>query len=360
MTQHASSPVHRSARAAHLDTLRALACIALVSYHVVGHTSRTGMELNADHWLVLFNDTFVDMRMPLFSFLSGCVFLSLEQLTRSPGQLLLSKARRLLVPMLSVGLLFWSANMLIGQQQPHVLSLFVLPYAHFWFLQATFLIMVCFLLLYAILPVRSTTLALGLLGVGMLVWVAGLHPPVNVFSVIQAAYLMPFFMLGYLCAHSTLLPRLRAVLSPLTAITVLLILVGFGHALATSHMEMASLVDRRAVTIGIGMLFCVSLLVIAPRHPALAQLGGYSYTIYLFHVFFTAGSFEILGQIAPATPDAAVWVVGLVLGLAGPIILHRVLMQNDLLAALFLGLKLNPRSIQRTPAVAQTGAEQRA
>lgn len=360
MTQHASSsPTNSSPRAEHLDTLRAIACLALVSYHVVGNTPHKGMELSVEHWLVQFNGTFIDMRMPLFSFLSGCVFLSLERLTRSPAQLLLSKMRRLLVPMLSVGVLFWAANMMMGQGQPPVLSLLVLPYAHFWFLQATFVIMICFLLLYAVLPMRSTTLAIVLMGLGALAWVAGPRPPVNVFSIVQAAYLLPFFMLGYLCAHSTLLPRLRAVLTPTTALAVLVILIGFGHALANGDMHFSSPLDRRTATIVIGMLFCVSLLVLAPRHPALARIGGYSYTIYLFHVFFTAGSFKLLSKLTPAAPEALVWSAGLAVGLVGPIVVHHVLMRSDLLAALFLGLRLN-KAAPRLPAVARNGAAQRA
>lgn len=359
MMQQLQPKAHGTARAEHLDTLRAIACIALVSYHVVGSAPGNGMELPSDHWLAQFNRTFIDMRMPLFSFLSGCVFLSLERLNRSPGQLLLSKARRLLVPMLSVGLLFWTANMLMGQDQPPVLNLLVLPYAHFWFLQATFIIISCFLLLYALLPLRSTVLATGLMVLGALLWVAGPRPSLNVFAVIQAAYLMPFFMAGYLCAHSNVLPRLRATSTPLTALALLLILVGFGHALATGYIELSSALDRRAVTIGIGILFCVSVLRLAPRHPALAQLGRYSYTVYLFHVFFTAGSFKTLTQIVPTLPDALFWGAGLALGLAGPIVLHHILMRYDLLATLFLGLKFT-RPARPVATVARTGAAQRA
>lgn len=359
MAQHPPSFAKPTDRAAHLETLRALACIALVSYHVTGATPRTGMELPLDHWLAQLNGTFIDMRMPLFSFLSGCVFISLERLTRSPAQMLLSKTRRLLVPMFSVGLLFWTANMMMGRAHPPVLDLLFLPYAHFWFLQATFLIMVCFLLLYAVLPGRSTVLAAALMVFGALAWLIGPRPPTNVFSVIQAAYLMPFFMLGYLCTHSRLLTRLQTVVSPMAALALLIALIGLGYALAAGYINIADQVDRRALTLIIGATFCLSLLILSPRNAVLARFGSYSYTIYLFHVFFTAGSFEVLGALMPHSPDVLVWIVGIGAGILGPIALHQALMRQTLLSALFLGLKLTGLP-HRQPAVAHSSAAQRA
>jgi fucose 4-O-acetylase-like acetyltransferase len=348
-----------TARSAHIDTLRAIACLALVSYHVVGNAPRNGMELAADHWLAVFNSTFIDMRMPLFSFLSGCVFLSLERLTRSPGQLLLSKTRRLLLPMLTVGLLFWLANTVMGRPQPALLSIAVLPYAHFWFLQATFLIMASFLFLYAVLPVRSVNLAAGLMVLGALAWVLGPRPSVNTFSVIQAAYLMPFFMLGYIAAHGTLLDRLRSLITPALALAALVPLIALGYLLAAGHIHLVGGADRRALTLVIGAMFCLCVLLLSPQHPLLARLGGYSYTIYLFHVFFTAGSFEALQALAPGLPSAFVWGAGLSVGLVGPVCLHLALARTPLLSTLFLGSRLPPTARGR-PSVAHSGAAQRA
>lgn len=340
-----------------LDTLRAIACIALVSYHVVGNTPASGMELPPKHWLVQLNGTFIDMRMPLFSFLSGCVFVSLEALTRHPGQMVRAKMRRLLLPMLSVGLLFWLAGTAMGQAQPPLASLLYMPYVHFWFLQATFVIMASFLLLHAVLPLRSTALALGLMGLGALIWISGLRATPNFFSINQVAYLMPFFMLGYLCAHGGLLPRLKAYVPPALAGAVLLAVIALGYVLAVAHVQMPSEALRHALTVAIGATFCLSLLILAPRHPALAWLGGHSYTIYLFHVFFTAGSFEALRAIAPDTPDALIWMAGLAMGLVGPVVLHHALLRSRVLSTLFLGLRLRVPTLRP---VAQTPAAQRA
>ena len=62
------------ARRDEVDTIRAIACIALVSYHAVGGSPAAGMELDSTHWLAMMNAALIDLRMPLFSFVSGYVF----------------------------------------------------------------------------------------------------------------------------------------------------------------------------------------------------------------------------------------------------------------------------------------------
>ena len=94
------------ARQTDIDTLRALACIALVSFHVVGYTPQSGMELPAGHPLHLLQAGLTPLRMPLFIFLSGVVFCTGVDRFEAVPQRLLSKARRLLLPLGCVGSLF--------------------------------------------------------------------------------------------------------------------------------------------------------------------------------------------------------------------------------------------------------------
>lgn len=347
-------------RDASLETLRAIACLALVSYHVVGASPSVGMELPEHHWLTLLNGTFIDMRMPLFSFLSGCVFISLEQMTRGTRPMLVSKTRRLLLPMVTVGALFWAARAAMGMDQLPLAHLLILPHAHFWFLQATFLIMGCFLLLNWLWPGQSTALAAGLMTGGALLWLFAPRPPVNLFSMVQAAYLMPFFMLGYLCAHGGLRAGLRARVSPGMAAVALMGLAGLGYALVSGQITAGP--ARGVLTLAIGITFCLSLLALAPRHAGLARLGGYSYTIYLFHVFFTAGSREAVLAYAPQTPDLMIWSAGMLAGIAGPVLLHHGLSRVPWLSGLFLGTRivLPRRPTTPAPGVAQTARAQRA
>ncbi|WP_157822193.1 acyltransferase family protein [Shewanella sp. Actino-trap-3] len=56
-----------------IDTLRGIACILLVSYHVIGSTPMQGMKISTG-LLREINDLFVYIRMPLFAFISGVLY----------------------------------------------------------------------------------------------------------------------------------------------------------------------------------------------------------------------------------------------------------------------------------------------
>ena len=353
--RHTRAPV-TTPRDCEIDTLRAVACIALVSFHVVGVSPASGMELPRDHALHLLNATFVDMRMPLFSFLSGLVFVSMAHSPRPPQAMIAAKMRRLLLPMLTVGALFWLARDLAGQAQQPLASIVVLPFAHFWFLQATFLIMAVFILFCAVRPGYAVQIALGLMGLSAALWLAGPRPPINLFSVINAFYLMPFFMLGYVCAHGGVrdhMRRNRAALRPLAGM-VLAGLVLIGAAVSTGAIN-APPPMRRALGLAVGISFCLALLAFAPRHAAFARLAHYSYTIYLFHVFFTAGMIMALNRIAPGLPATAVWLASLGAGLLGPVLLHGILLRGRVLSLIFLGVRRRPGPARP---VARSGAAQ--
>ncbi|MBY6159211.1 acyltransferase [Pseudooceanicola nitratireducens] len=186
-----------------IDTLRAMACIALVSYHVVGSTPSSGLELPYDHWLSMLNRTPVDLRMPLFSFISGLVFVAIP--SRGAGAAVGAKARRLLLPMLCVGALFWGLRAGMGIDQQPLWSIPFLPYEHYWFLQSTFLLMALMLGLTQMLGGRDR-LAAGLIGAGAAVWwLVGPRAQPDLMSLNGAIKLGPFFCGGYLAARWPLL-----------------------------------------------------------------------------------------------------------------------------------------------------------
>ena len=192
-----------------------------------------------------------------------------------------------------------------------------------------------------------------------MLWIAAPRPPVNVFSITHAAYLMPFFMLGYICARKDLLHRLQHRATRKIAAAALLCLIAIGFALASGLLHLPDPMLRRAATFAIGASFCMALLVLAPRHAGLAQLGGYSYTIYLFHVFFTAAASMALQSAVPQAPVALVWMAGLLIGLLGPIALHTLVVRHGWLRVVLLGLRPTAVSDRRT-VVAHSQQHQRA
>lgn len=87
-----------------IETLRGLACLLLVLYHVIGADASLGLRVEDGpvRWL---NDGLAYLRMPLFTFLSGLVY-GLRPFAGNSRAFLVGKVRRLLIPMLFVGTLF--------------------------------------------------------------------------------------------------------------------------------------------------------------------------------------------------------------------------------------------------------------
>lgn len=100
-----SSAPRTAERRVDIDTLRASDCIALVSYHVVGASPQSGMELGPNQWLTIINLSLIDLRISLSSFLPGMVFLTLVLDTQA-WRYERKKMRQLLIAIVSVRFMF--------------------------------------------------------------------------------------------------------------------------------------------------------------------------------------------------------------------------------------------------------------
>jgi fucose 4-O-acetylase-like acetyltransferase len=192
----------RMQRKLEIDTLRGFACVLLVSFHVVGVSADMGLHLPADHWLQQFDGALAYLRMPLFSFLSGYVYAFRPY---RPGQsdargFIQGKMRRLLLPMLTVGTIFALMQNAIPGANQHVSNwwlLHIVPVAHFWFLEALFLV---FLMVVALEHWRLLASPPRFAGVWALTVVAFVFLQVTpYFAANGAVYLMPFFLAGLAC-----------------------------------------------------------------------------------------------------------------------------------------------------------------
>ncbi|MBU2958920.1 acyltransferase [Paracoccus sp. 1_MG-2023] len=330
-------------RSDRIDTLRAIACIGLVAFHVVGSSPGTGLELPGTHWLSRINLGLVDLRMPLFSFLSGLVF-HLQAGAALPR--IMSKARRLLLPMASVGTLFWLARDAMGYAQPSLPQILILPFAHFWFLQSTFLIMSLFILGSVITGGRNRLVAtiIGLAGAGL--YVSTFRFEHNIMSANNAFRLAPFFATGFLVSFMPAWkpsPRQRGMIC-----AVLLATIATGLMIGWEQISFAPQA-RRMVSIILGLVFCVMIFLAAPRHAGMAWLGRQSYAIYLLHVFFTAGTITAMHLVLPGMPIVILFCLALAAGLLGPAALGRMLKKHPLTAFLFLGLRHKKRVTAASP-----------
>ncbi len=352
-------PVNRG-KEIHVETIRGLACLALVSYHVVGSTPTSGLELLPQDLLVRLQECFADIRMPLFTFVSGYVFVAYARSGTEWSQLLLRKARRLLLPLLTVGTLFWLVRYALGYHQMPLYFIPILPYEHFWFLQSTFLLMASLLTVNALCADRNGRLSpwqdirnAGLIGVaGATVYIVQGFATPHIFSIFHAIHLAPFFMAGHIlgvAGKSAFTRHSRAVRQAAGAGLVLCTVLGAAKAFDLLRIEVAQ--TDRAFGLLTGLVAVFALFALRPSNRVLAWIGDKSYTIYLFHVFFTAAAGIFLYRLFPGVDSHLVYLPALTAGILGPIILNAMILRIPVAAWLFLGLR-NPLSRRNRPAVA--------
>lgn len=132
-----------------IDSLRGLAIVLVVAGHVIGGDASQGMEVGESsgwrHAYEVLADGAVPYSMPIFAAVAGFVFaLTESRRDMSASQFMLRKAQRLLVPMVVVGTAYIAVQLatgtLSGSPARAWLELLATGYAHFWFLQALFVI----------------------------------------------------------------------------------------------------------------------------------------------------------------------------------------------------------------------------
>lgn len=329
-----------------IETLRGIACLLLVSFHVVGANPQLGLQV-ADGPLRLINDGLAYLRMPLFTFLSGWVYGMRPCPDGDWRGFMRGKARRLLVPMLVVGSAFVALQAMVpgtnADPDPWYMT-HLQPVAHFWFSEALFWVFltVCLLERLAWLSNPRTSLAVLLAACALYLSYFG---PVWL-GLNCAIYLMPYFLAGMMVS--------RFGFMPLLARPGLRLAVGAIAALCVIMMG-APVPDpdrRTALMLAAGLSLCLAGVGAGLVHPWLARLGGDSYAIFIFHVFFTAASRTALGAIGIDSLLVAV-PCGILLGLAGPCLLARLVRPHRILSFLLLGRTLAQGRRPATPAAAE-------
>ncbi len=312
-----------------IETLRGLACLLLVLYHVIGADASFGLGISggALRW---FNDGLVYLRMPLFTFLSGLVY-GLRPFAGDGRAFLVGKARRLLIPMLVVGTLFAilqsvtrGGSVLLG---PWYL-IHLLPVAHYWFVESLFWV---FVLVWALErhDLIATPAGFGsalVLAAALYLMVRGPHW----LGIEGAIYLLPYFLVGLAVSRFSMQIFLATV-SVRVGLTVLIV----GAVLAMG-MPVPN-PDRRTVAMLVtGVSLCLLLVSSGLVSRWLAWVGRYSFSIYLFHVFFTAFARLALTQLK--VDELLLHILfGVVVGVVGPMALEPVVSRYRWPALLLLG-----------------------
>ncbi|SNT13253.1 Surface polysaccharide O-acyltransferase, integral membrane enzyme [Sphingomonas laterariae] len=325
------SPSIAAALPANLDTVRGLACLLLVIYHVVGNSPARGLELPADSAWHYATDSFALIRMPVFTILSGLLYGRLRVDRAHLEPFAVKKLRRLAIPLIVLTILTWSIRSLMGEESVTLGYALTHAYEHFWFLQA--LLWVFAFIAIADVFARPSTMMLAVL-VAATALLSATTQVAAPFSLEQALYLLPFFLFGLLLSQCSI-DSLR----PERGFAALAIA---GAIMIWQQAGLLGLTDKLARD-GIpaficGSAACVALLALSPRITWLETIGRYSYTIYLWHIFFLAGTREALLLIG-VREVPLLFFASASMGLIAPILLHHWATRREWSAVLLLGIK---------------------
>ena len=307
-----------------IDTLRGLACIFLVAYHVVGNNPSIGLKVESG-LLREVSDVLKTVRMPLFTFLSGVVY-AYRPLSKDWQKFLMGKARRLLIPMLVVGTTFAIIQYLVPGASNKVENwwlLHIVPVQHFWFVEALFWVFL-FIIPFELKKTFNNKIIVAIV-ITLFILLAFEQPYTKFFGFKGFIYLAPFFLLGMGLVRFNIrtLPKIQS-------------FIGFAILMTAVYLFVDDVDGRSFIGCVVGVFACYFLLGLNLEVSWLASIGIYSYSVYLFHVFFTAGS-RIISEKLFDLPIELSFLLGVILGLLGPIFVHSVADRFSLTKLLLLG-----------------------
>ena len=155
----------------------------------------------------------------------------------------------------------------------------------------------------------------------------------NFFSYKGAIYLLPFFITGMM------IKRFESFFSQkkMTILFLIILFAGLGYQQLAWYQVVPGVFDRQgAIGLVIGIAAIILLFKTKWELKWLAWIGGFSYTIFLFHGFGTAGGRILLKSGGICNPFV-IFTASLAAGLLVPIFAEFILERTRLTRWLFLG-----------------------
>lgn len=264
------------------------------------------------------------------------------------------------MPLLTVGSLFTGLQILVpgtnnNSSGEDFWRLYVYGTGHFWFLQALFIIfaLVGVLDLRGILGTSRRLCAAIVVAVALSLF-CGVPSIWAFFSVDGALKLLPLFLLGSWSAQYGLrTQRLRV--GFLLAFALALLAKAF---LPVSDSPIQNLAGE-ALDAALSLTAVATL--VAWRHlfawQPLAVLGYFSFVIYLLHVFATAPTRMLLGNLGVGQ-EAVVFALSLMLGVAIPIGFQLTFGRSSWVSWLVIGQRPEPSRVHPRPLRVRAGDQQ--
>ena len=323
-----------------IETIRGLAVLLLVAFHATFTDRDTAVNTAGLQAMVVATHLFDYIRMPLFGFVAGFVY-AFKPISRTTcREFAARKITRLLVPCFIATTLMFAmqtaghVGVAASLQRHEAWRIYLYPTYQFWFIQALLVDFVVIALLEAIGALSTVgRLAVVLLASVMtLVWLPA--PPTTFFSIPQAGYLLPFFLLGLG------VNRFRAQLLTSTVVSAGLALFFTSLAIHSTSIWDPAYGSDRGSLLGVAIGCSAGLCAICwmPRFQLLRLLGGYSFAIFLYHYLFI----DVAAHLCKQAAFRAALPLGVLLisvGIGGPMLLHWAIQRNRVLRSAMLGMR---------------------
>jgi peptidoglycan/LPS O-acetylase OafA/YrhL len=319
-----------------IETLRGLAILSVVIAHVIGDDSAGGLRLEADSPWLRFRHATDHMRMPIFFAVSGFLYAQRPVVSGAHAELARGKLRLLLLPFLSVATLQYltrlvSPGITIPFPPREMWRIYVFGLDQFWFSQATICMFGALILLEVFLRVGQPYKWPAYFLLALIIALTA--PRIPIFSLDRAAEMLPLFFLGCLLYR----PPARLLSRPVVATVALVFLASLAiEQLVVSGRLAGDAYPARYLTPCVALSSTFLLFRFRRAIPPLSFLGGFSYPIYLFHFFGTAGARTLLTRLDFHNTLFHL-VVGTACGLSLPIAVDLLLRRRAILRRVFLG-----------------------
>ena len=329
----------------HIETLRGLAILFVVMGHVIGSEATGGMQVNDNSIYRYLYCLFENIRMPLFTVISGWVYALHPVTAQSISTFIAKKARRLILPLIFVGTSYFIIQHIIPgtnhkETLDNIWKIYVYPYTLFWYLPALFLVFsfISILEIFNKLSSFRNWLIISIIAWGLcfcqVSHIISESIP-NLFAFKNALYLMPFFIIGLglnrfkqkLCT-----PSLQKIYLLGTLIGIILQQINYFSLEGTNYYSILHLV------IPIGMISSAFLVSLNLKNTFFIWLAQYAYTIYLFHGFGTSGG-RILISKMHIHNSFITFIFATIVAVLLPIIIEKLLTKWRITRILFLGKK---------------------
>jgi peptidoglycan/LPS O-acetylase OafA/YrhL len=319
-----------------IETLRGLAIFTVVVGHVIGDTPMSGLRVEPGSIYRYLYDATTYLRMPMFFVISGFLYAHRPVVPGMFAEFIRGKTRLILIPFLSVATLQYVSKAIIGGSDSpfpirDIWRIYIFSFDQFWFSQAMMSTFVAVLFAEKVLKIPGPYKWPAYLLLAIIFDLAA--PRTGLFSLNMFSAMLPFFLMG--CFLYRLPGRLHGPEAVSIAVLVFLAtlttqqLLWFGVLALTGQQTLVLQLLE-------GLSFIFLLFRFRWTSPRLAVLGGFSYPIYLFHVFGTAGSRMVATRLGIGERDILL-AIGIACGLSLPIAIDLAFRRSRILRRVFLG-----------------------